>query len=504
MKPRSSFLLAACLLLNLTWVGTSLLPAEEPQTPAPARGAVAAPATEGDELEQLVAPIALYPDALVALILPAATESSDIVLAARFLEGGGAATDAQSQPWDASVKSLVHYPDVVKWMDENLEWTRRIGDAYLEKPADVMAAIQRARARAHANGVLVTTPQQRVVVEGDTILIVPAQPEVIYVPRYDPEIIYVHRPFYYPDPWVTFGIGFGVGAWLNYDCDWRRRTIVIDHRHRHHWRDRHDWHHHHFAGRPDRFHGWKPWSPRPDRLHHRRSHFGRHGSGFVRPAPIVGAPHFNGHRDRRPEHFTRRDRDGVEHRGHSQVTRPRDRANSTPSGVVNRARREGEDRNHSINPGIRRPRPTGNDVRREREHRFNQDRVATGVQRGQHAAPPASRANVNTRPAVPNRSAVGNPPAQASQSRPRQFASNAPRQVVPQRHVTAVAPPSPRPVVQAPRPEVRSAPAVRSPERTERATHHRVERSSPSPGADRARVDPGRGRGSGRGGGPDR
>jgi len=191
-----------------------------------------------DEMEQLVAPIALYPDVLVALILPAAIESADVVLAARFLERGGAEAQIDGQPWDDSVKGLARYPDVVKWMDENLSWTRQLGDAYLDKPEEVMAAIQRVRARAKAQGLLVSTAEQEVVAEGEYIRIVPAQPNVVYVPRYDPELIFVeHRVIYYrPDPWITFGVGFGVGWWLGYDCDWGRRVIVVNPSYRHHWR----------------------------------------------------------------------------------------------------------------------------------------------------------------------------------------------------------------------------------------------------------------------------
>jgi hypothetical protein len=117
-------------------------------------------------------------------------------------------------------------------------------------------------------------------------------------------------------------------------------------------------------------------------------------------------------------------------------------------------------------------------------------------------APPVSRAHTNTRPPTPNRSTIAGPSGPASQNRPRQFASTGPRQISPQPNVATVARPSPRPAVQAP-PVVRSAPAVRSPERVERSNHHHVERSSPSHGAERARADPGRGRGNGRGG-PDR
>ena len=95
-----------------------------------------------------------------------------------------------NQPWDDSVRSLVRYPDIVKWMDQNLEWTTQVGDAFLNQPADVMNTIQQLRAQAIAAGTLVDCPQQRIVKERDCIRIVPAEPDLIYVPQYDPEVVY--------------------------------------------------------------------------------------------------------------------------------------------------------------------------------------------------------------------------------------------------------------------------------------------------------------------------
>jgi hypothetical protein len=188
-----------------------------------------------EQLKQLVAPIALYPDALIALILPASTVPSDLVLAARFVASNGDSAKVANQPWDDSVKSLVRYPDIVKWMDQNLEWTTQLGEAFLDQPADVMNTIQELRAQARAAGTLVDTPQQKVVEKETYIRIVPAEPEVIYVPQYDPENVFVdyeelHYGEPYPSYWrpaLTFGIGFAVGPWLNYDCDWPRRKVCV-------------------------------------------------------------------------------------------------------------------------------------------------------------------------------------------------------------------------------------------------------------------------------------
>ena len=181
------------------------------------------------ELCQLLAPVALYPDALVAIILPAATVPSDVVLGARYLAANGDPELAKNQPWDESVISLTRYPDVLAWMDKNLEWTASVGEAFVVQPADVMNALQALRAQAQAAGNLKDSPQQKVVEEESLIRIVPADPQVIYVPQYDPDIVYIQT--YSTVPILTFGSGYAVGPWLCYDFDWNRRYIC-----RGHWR----------------------------------------------------------------------------------------------------------------------------------------------------------------------------------------------------------------------------------------------------------------------------
>jgi hypothetical protein len=231
------------LVLVAALLGTSLgaqSPAPPPSTPT----VVPLPTLRSaEELEQLLAPIALYPDALIALILPAATAPTDIVLAARQLrETPADRSQVEHRAWDESVKSLTSYVEVLRWLDENLQWTRQVGEAFAQQPADVMQAVQRLRARARAAGTLVDTPQQQVITETEVIRIVPAQPDVIYVPYYAPEIVFVDSPAYHPlsRPYLTFGLGVAVGSWLAYDCDWRRHTIWVGNRHRpwsgHDWR----------------------------------------------------------------------------------------------------------------------------------------------------------------------------------------------------------------------------------------------------------------------------
>lgn len=263
-----------------------------PPPPAPATLSAAA-LFNADQLDQLLGPIALYPDALIALILPASTNASDVVLAARFLQGGGLPGQADLQPWDDSVRALSHYPQVIRWMDENLAWTQQLGDAFATQPDAVMAAVQRLRARARQAGTLGNTPQQQVVEQEGAIAIVPTDPNVIYVPYYDPAVVYVVREReYLPYSSATyfgFSSGFATGWWLSYGLDWPRgRVWCVDHRHRErYWRDHHrDWHRHHPRHEHDPHR--REWHPRSG---------GRHvDSGHHRPR-VTPAPAFRRHHD---------------------------------------------------------------------------------------------------------------------------------------------------------------------------------------------------------------
>jgi hypothetical protein len=255
------------------------------------------PARNAPVLEQLVGPIALYPDALIALILPASTAPADIVLAARHVrEFPNDRSQIEHRAWDESVKSLTNYPEVIRWMDENLQWTKQLGEAFAEQPADVMQAIQRLRAKARVAGTLVDTPQQQVIAEPQVIRIVPAQPDVIYVPRYEPEIVFVDRPVYYSQPFITFGIGVPVGSWLAFDCDWHRHSIWAGNRHRV-WRG-HDWHRPLVplgppAGGFTRNVEVRQWRPAPSAARPVQTvAYSRSSVSVVRPTPIgVATPH---------------------------------------------------------------------------------------------------------------------------------------------------------------------------------------------------------------------
>ena len=142
------------------------------------------------QLDQLLGPIALYPDPLIAQILPASTVPTQIVLADRYVSGGGDPNQIDQQPWDPSVQALARYPNVLKWMDDNLNWTTELGQAFLNQQQDVMDSIQRLRQSAYNVGNLQSTPQQQVINDGGDIEIVPADPQVIYVPVYQPDQVY--------------------------------------------------------------------------------------------------------------------------------------------------------------------------------------------------------------------------------------------------------------------------------------------------------------------------
>jgi uncharacterized membrane protein YgcG len=232
-------------------------PAQSPPQPASssAPASSAAKSFSQAELDQLVAPTALYPDALLAQVLMASTYPIEVVYADRWIAAnpglkGTALEDAlQSQTWDPAVKSLTVFPSVLQMMSQKLDWTQKLGDAFLAQQADVMATVQSLRAKALAEGVLKDSREQKVIVvteNGVTIIkIEPADPEVVYVPTYDPSIVYGTWPYpayppyywyppgyYYPGGAFLAGIIIGWALWGN--CDWGGGggggRVYVDHR----------------------------------------------------------------------------------------------------------------------------------------------------------------------------------------------------------------------------------------------------------------------------------
>lgn len=224
------------------------------------------------ELDQMLAPIALYPDSLLAQILMASTYPIEVVEAERWLrknkdlEGNELDSALQEKTWDASVKSLCHFPGVLYAMSDKLDQTTKLGDAFLSQQDDVMDTIQELRWKALEQGNLKTTKEQKVIVENDVIRIEPAEPQVIYVPIYDP--LYVCGPWWYPTyppyywyyppgvviagGYIYFGLGIVVGIGISSWCwfDWHHHHIYIDRHHARHFHrfdrpdiDRHTWRH---------------------------------------------------------------------------------------------------------------------------------------------------------------------------------------------------------------------------------------------------------------------
>ena len=214
----------------------------------------AAPAQEfsKEQLDQMLAPIALYPDDLLTNVLTASTYPLEVVQAARWrkepanakLKGDALAKALEAKDWDPSVKALTDVPDVLQTMSEKLDWTQNLGDAFLAQQDDVMAEIQLLRKKADEAGNLKTNKQQKVSKQDDYIIIEPATPEVIYVPVYQPTVVYGawwypnYPPYYWywGHPASSFVSGFYWGAgfavansiwgWGHYN--WRRNNIDID------------------------------------------------------------------------------------------------------------------------------------------------------------------------------------------------------------------------------------------------------------------------------------
>jgi len=228
------------LLLNLSFVAFAAGQAPPPTLPTanPAPPPAAPAQRSAADLEKLVAPIALYPDPLIATILPASVYPLEIVQAARFVANTNNLANLDAQPWDENVKAVARVPAVIQKMNDDLSWTVELGQAFLAQDKDVMDAIQSMRAKAEKAGTLQTTPQQvvvvtnlvvektveqQVVVVTNTVIqIQPSNPQVIYVPTYPPTVYYP-PPTYVYDPYaplVTFAAGVAIGAIIANNCDW--------------------------------------------------------------------------------------------------------------------------------------------------------------------------------------------------------------------------------------------------------------------------------------------
>jgi hypothetical protein len=214
------------------------------------------PTFKPEEIEALVAPIALYPDSLLSQVLMASTYPLEVVQAARWVEanpnvkGDAAVKAVESQTWDVSVKSLVAFPQILQPMNEKLDWTQKLGDAFLADQKAVLDAVQRLRQRADQSGNLKSNEQQKVIVEQaapqqTVIKIEPANPQVVYVPAYNPTVVYgawsypTYPPYYWPPPPLYYpggalargfawGVGVAAAGAIFGGCNWGRGDVDIN------------------------------------------------------------------------------------------------------------------------------------------------------------------------------------------------------------------------------------------------------------------------------------
>jgi len=189
-------------------------------------GSSSAYAFPDQELDTLLAPIALYPDPLLAVMLPASTYPAEIADADAWLKRGEPASGIDGQSWDESVKAIAYYPDILKMMAGNLDWTANLGDAFLNQPEDVTSSIQRLRWQARDAGNLESNDKQQVIIDGDNIEIIPTQPEYMYVPQYDDSSVYEESMVPGGPPFITYGPILAIGGWLNMDFDWSHRHVI--------------------------------------------------------------------------------------------------------------------------------------------------------------------------------------------------------------------------------------------------------------------------------------
>ena len=178
------------------------------------------------ELDNLLAPIALYPDPLLAVMLPASTYPEEIEDADAWLKKGGTASGINGQRWDEAVKAITYYPDILDMMAGDLDWTADLGDVFINQQEDVTKSIQRLRWQARDIGNLESNDNQQVIIDGENIAIIPAQPDYMYVPQYDASFVYEESWAQGFPPFITYGVGLAIGGWLCMDFDWRNRHVI--------------------------------------------------------------------------------------------------------------------------------------------------------------------------------------------------------------------------------------------------------------------------------------
>jgi hypothetical protein len=249
MNAKIGTRMLAWLLVGLLAAPPVALGQQPPAQSSPGQQPAQSVTFKQEELDQLLAPIALHPDSLISQILMASTYPLEVVQADRWvkqnpnLKGDALTAALEKQTWDPSVRSLVNFPQVLTMMSEKLDWTQRLGDAFLADQKKVLDTIQSLRAKAQAAGNLQTTKEQTVIVEEKIIKIEAANPQVVYVPTYNPTVVYGAWPYpayppyyYYPPGYVAssmmwFGAGVAMGAAWGYawgNCNWGGGDVDID------------------------------------------------------------------------------------------------------------------------------------------------------------------------------------------------------------------------------------------------------------------------------------
>jgi hypothetical protein len=246
---RRGWIVLLCVVVTLP---VSLSNAQESQ-PAPSASSSEVQLIPSDQLDSLVAPIALYPDPLLAQVLAASTYPLEIIQLQQWLaknpdlKDEALADAVMQQPWDPSVQAMANLPDVVNWLADDIQWTTDLGNAFLAQQSDVMDAVQRMRKKADEQGNLESGEQIKVetqVVESKEVIIIEqSNPQVVYVPSYNPVVVYgppvyPYPPIYYPPPGyyagaaISFGIGIAIGAaWgggWGWGCGWGHNDVNIN------------------------------------------------------------------------------------------------------------------------------------------------------------------------------------------------------------------------------------------------------------------------------------
>jgi uncharacterized membrane protein YgcG len=290
LSTKISLLVAVFLLASMTFFARA-------QTAPPPYATL-----DETDLEQLVAPVALYPDPLLAQVLPAATYPTEIQSAAAWLQVNPNPPEQliDAQPYDPPILAVLHYPDVLQQLNQNIDWTQQLGAAFLNQQPDVMNAVQQLRQRALSEGALVSGPQMQVASDPDGIEIYPTDPNVIYVPQYDPNALYIGDG---SAPWgFSYSVGYPCGVWLGYNVDWHNHWVGQGRGWNHGWqRPR--------AGGGPIMHPWQRNNARPVPVYRPGARPGYEAPRPAgRPAPAAFDPNQNRAAAQRDENRARDDR----------------------------------------------------------------------------------------------------------------------------------------------------------------------------------------------------